>query len=66
MTHEFLVIVGVQLFVKLDAQHRAGPLVLWFAGILLLTAPLGYIVARFFSEPLNRSLRPGIPRSSRG
>jgi peptidoglycan/LPS O-acetylase OafA/YrhL len=58
MTHEFLVIWGVQLFLKLDAHHHAGPLILWFAGILLLTAPLGWVVARFFSEPLNRALRP--------
>jgi peptidoglycan/LPS O-acetylase OafA/YrhL len=58
MTHEFLVILGVQLFLKLNAQHHAGPLLLWFAGILLLTAPLGWLVARFFSEPLNRRLRP--------
>jgi peptidoglycan/LPS O-acetylase OafA/YrhL len=58
MTHEFLVIWGVQLFLWLHAQHRAGPLLLWFLGILLLTAPLGWLVARFFSEPLNRALRP--------
>jgi peptidoglycan/LPS O-acetylase OafA/YrhL len=58
LTHEFLVILGVELYLKLNAQHHAGPLPLWFIGILLLTAPLGWLVARFFSEPLNRALRP--------
>jgi peptidoglycan/LPS O-acetylase OafA/YrhL len=41
------------LYIKL----RRGPMPLWFLGILLLTAPLGWIVARYFSEPMNRRLR---------
>jgi peptidoglycan/LPS O-acetylase OafA/YrhL len=58
MTHEFLVILGVELYLKLAPAHHPGPLWLWFLGILLLTAPLGWLTARFFSEPLNRALRP--------
>lgn len=58
LTHEFLVIAGVELYLKLAPTHQTGPLWLWFLGILLLTAPLGWLVARFFSEPLNRALRP--------
>jgi peptidoglycan/LPS O-acetylase OafA/YrhL len=58
LTHEFLVVFGVQLHEKLAPTHRTGPLWLWFLGILLLTAPLGWVVARCFSEPLNRRLRP--------
>lgn len=54
LTHEFLVIFGTELFFK----YRRGPLALWVVAILLLTAPLGALVARFLSEPLNRKLRP--------
>jgi peptidoglycan/LPS O-acetylase OafA/YrhL len=54
LTHEFLVLFGTELYFK---YHR-GPLAAWVVGILLLTAPLGGLVARFFSEPMNRRLRP--------
>lgn len=53
LTHEFVVVWGTMLYVK----HQRGPLSLWFLGILLLTAPLGWLVARYFSEPMNRRLR---------
>ena len=53
LTHEFVVVWGTILYVKL----RRGPLPFWFLGILLLTAPLGWLVARYFSEPMNRRLR---------
>jgi peptidoglycan/LPS O-acetylase OafA/YrhL len=36
---------------------RRGPMTLWFLAILLLTAPVGWVVARYFSEPMNRRLR---------
>lgn len=58
LSHEFLVIAGVDLYLFLRKTHNPGPLPLWFLAILLLTAPLGYLLARFFSEPLNRRLRP--------
>ncbi len=58
LTHEFLVLAGANLYLKLTPTHQAGPLWPWFLGILLLTAPLGWLLARFFSEPLNRALRP--------
>lgn len=53
MTHEFIVIWGTMLY----SRTHAGPLAIWYIGILLLTAPLGALVARYFSEPLNRRLR---------
>ena len=56
LSHEFLVIAGVDLHAKLAPAHHTGPLWLWFAAITLLTAPLGWLIARFFSEPLNRAL----------
>jgi len=57
MTHEFLVVWGTALYVR---WHR-GPLALWVVGILLLSAPLGWAVARCFSEPMNRRLRGAAP-----
>ena len=57
LTHEFVVIWGTMLYVKL----RRGPLSLWFLGILLITAPLGWVAARYFSEPMNRRLRGAAP-----
>jgi peptidoglycan/LPS O-acetylase OafA/YrhL len=53
LTHEFIVVWGTMLYIKL----RRGPMSLWFLGILLFTAPLGWIVAKYFSEPMNRRLR---------
>jgi peptidoglycan/LPS O-acetylase OafA/YrhL len=57
LTHEFIVVWGTMLYVKL----RRGPLSLWFLAILLLTAPLGWLVAKYFSEPMNRRLRGARP-----
>jgi peptidoglycan/LPS O-acetylase OafA/YrhL len=61
LTHEFVVVWGTMFYVKL----RRGPLQLWFLGILLLTAPLGWLAARYFSEPMNRRLRGVAPPVSR-
>jgi peptidoglycan/LPS O-acetylase OafA/YrhL len=61
LTHEFVVVWGTMFYVKL----RRGPLQLWFIGILLLTAPLGWLAARYFSEPMNRRLRGVAPPASR-
>ena len=53
LTHEFIVVWGTALWARL---HR-GPVTAWIVGMLLLTAPVGWTVATFFSEPLNRRLR---------
>lgn len=56
LTHEFLVILGVVAFLRWHGTHPA----VWTLAITLLTAPLGWSVARWFSEPMNRWLRgPG-------
>ncbi len=57
LTHEFVVIAGVEWYERMSKTHRPGPLWLWFAGILAMTAPLGFAMSRLFSEPLNRRLR---------
>jgi peptidoglycan/LPS O-acetylase OafA/YrhL len=38
-------------------KTKRGPLALWALGMVLLTAPLGWLAAKYFSEPLNRRLR---------
>lgn len=53
LTHEFLVVWGTLLLVRVG--HGAPWL--WCLGIFALTAPLGWLVSRFFSEPMNRWLR---------
>lgn len=53
LTHEFLVLLGVKAFLS---WHGARP-GMWTVAITLLTAPLGWVVARWFSEPMNRWLR---------
>jgi peptidoglycan/LPS O-acetylase OafA/YrhL len=58
MTHEFVVVWGTQLYAKL----QIGALAIWVVAIVLLCAPLGAVVAKYFSEPLNRRLR-GSPMS---
>jgi peptidoglycan/LPS O-acetylase OafA/YrhL len=53
MTHEFVVVGMVALY----SYWHHGPVALWVAAILALCAPLGLVIARYFSEPLNRRLR---------
>jgi peptidoglycan/LPS O-acetylase OafA/YrhL len=61
MTHEFVVIaiVNLALFVGRRTGGRGFHygLLAWVALILLLSAALGWLVARTFSEPMNRRLR---------
>ena len=53
LTHEFLVILGVEAFFHWHGT-RPG---LWTLAITVATAPLGWAVAHWFSEPMNRKLR---------
>ena len=57
LTHEFVVIAGTDLLLR---THRGAP-ALWCCAIVALTAPLGWAVARWFTEPLNRYLRGAAP-----
>jgi peptidoglycan/LPS O-acetylase OafA/YrhL len=73
LTHEFIVVWGVLLFTHWhpNTNPKLGGLALhqvsmphmavWIAGMLLLTAPLGWLTARFFTEPTNRRLRGARP-----
>lgn len=53
LTHEFVVIWITAAY----ARFQAGPLALWFAAAVLLSAIFGNVVARYYSEPLNQRLR---------
>lgn len=63
LTHEFLVILGVEAYFRWHGS-RPG---LWALAITASTAPLGWAVAHWFSEPMNRRLRgarPPVPARS--
>jgi peptidoglycan/LPS O-acetylase OafA/YrhL len=61
LTHEFVVIGVTELYVRV---HRGSPLV-WIVAELALAAPLGAVVARWYSEPMNRRLRGAAPSQVR-
>lgn len=53
LSHDFAVIAVLTVL----ADIRRGPISLWIGAVLALSAVLGFIFARFFSEPVNRALR---------
>ncbi|HEY6447468.1 MAG TPA: acyltransferase [Acidobacteriaceae bacterium] len=55
LTHMFVVIVLAGVFITTGKRMWAVPL--FFLGVLLLGGLLGEVVARFYSEPMNRWLR---------
>ncbi len=59
LTHEFAVILLTLLYEHRHAtgQYTGSP-VLWIIAMLVLSAPLGYAMAHYWSEPMNRRLRP--------
>ncbi|HKD74111.1 MAG TPA: acyltransferase, partial [Ktedonobacterales bacterium] len=58
LSHEFIIIAGVALYARHYAHQHPRPIVAAFTiGMLLATAPLGWALARWFSEPANRWLR---------
>lgn len=57
LTHEFVVVSVVNHYLKLQVTRNPGPLLAYTVAIVLLTVPIAWTLARFFSEPLNRLLR---------
>jgi len=53
LTHEFAVMIVLGEFRRL----RQGPVALWIGGTLLAATLLGFLMARFLSEPANLALR---------
>jgi peptidoglycan/LPS O-acetylase OafA/YrhL len=64
LSHEFVVIAGVALFARWHPHGSSrGVVAAFVVAILALTAPLGWLLAKFFSEPMNRKLRGAKPAS---
>jgi peptidoglycan/LPS O-acetylase OafA/YrhL len=58
LSHEFVVLAGVALLTQRFATGASRPLICAFvAAIVAIAAVLGWVLAKFFSEPLNRKLR---------
>jgi peptidoglycan/LPS O-acetylase OafA/YrhL len=58
LSHEFVVLVGLNAFGHWYAHGASRGVVAGFVlAILAATAPLGWVLAKFFSEPMNRWLR---------
>ncbi len=58
LTHEFAVILLALLYERLKAAgHATGPTVVWIAAMVVAAVPLGWAMARLWSEPMNRRLR---------
>jgi peptidoglycan/LPS O-acetylase OafA/YrhL len=55
LTHGFVVVWGIQIFTAAEARAIWTPFL--YVGLLGLAGLLGAVVARFYSEPLNRRLR---------
>ncbi len=55
LTHMFVVTIGTQLFLAVNAPIDSA--VFWLAGMVGISGLLGYAIARWYSEPLNRRLR---------
>jgi peptidoglycan/LPS O-acetylase OafA/YrhL len=55
LTHSFVVVFLTQLY---RAYYHGGALIpVWYLAILAISAALGYLFARFYSNPLNQLLR---------
>lgn len=55
LTHMLVVWPMMRIFYDLHQPINSAPL--WFLAITVLSGTLGYVVARFYSEPLNQRLR---------
>ena len=63
LTHMFVVFAAFDLFLKAGKPLLAVPL--FFLAVILVGSMLGGVVARLYSEPLNRVLRHRFGRQSR-
>lgn len=55
LTHCMVIFAILPLVVRFDTAGRWTPL--WYGAMLVLSGILGAVVARYFSEPMNRKLR---------
>ena len=55
LTHGFVMIAGMQAFVAWGSNVNAAPV--WHVAMVCVSVMLGWVIARYYSEPLNRWLR---------
>ena len=55
LTHVFVVLSAVSLYRKNNVDINDS--FIWLAGVIVISGLLGYVVARFFSEPMNGLIR---------
>jgi peptidoglycan/LPS O-acetylase OafA/YrhL len=61
LSHEFIIIAGVAYYAHLYPHHASrGVIAIFVSAMLLLTAPLAWMLARWFTEPANRWLRGAV------
>jgi peptidoglycan/LPS O-acetylase OafA/YrhL len=62
LSHEFVVLIALNAFGRWFPHGASRVVVAGFVvGIVAMTAPLGWALAKFFSEPMNRLLRGAAP-----
>jgi len=62
LSHEFVVLAGVALYARWYGHGASRPVVAVFVVVMVAaTAPLGWLLARWFAEPMNRMLRGAAP-----
>ena len=58
LSHEFIIIAGVALYARFYPHHASrGTVAVFVVSMLLSTAPLAWVLSRWFTEPSNRWLR---------
>lgn len=58
LSHEFIVLAGIAIYARLYPHHASrGVIAAFIIGMLLATAPLAWMLTRWFTEPANRWLR---------
>ena len=63
LTHGFVVVWGIQIFTAAAVRVIWTPI--FYVGLLGLAGLLGAVVARFYSEPLNRRLRASFAKKEK-
>ncbi len=63
LTHGFVFVWGIQIFTAAAVRVIWTPI--FYVGLLVLAGLLGAVVARFYSEPLNRRLRASFAKKEK-
>jgi peptidoglycan/LPS O-acetylase OafA/YrhL len=58
LTHGFVMMWGIQIYLALGLSRAWGPA--WYLLMFTLSGVLGWLVARWYSEPMNKRLRRGL------